>query len=850
MPNTFGNYPANYLLFNQQLSKSLAIVMKIEGIPDIYGSSDTFQTVRYGDPGIVFGEPGLVYGGLRRVGGPNGVGGVKSYIQLDQGMAIQQRIEPEQGKGNIGTIAMTLVDKNGEVSYTLAPGNVVDEIMTGKQVTIYLGFQQTSYPEDYLIIYRGYITSIDCPPGLVRFQISDGTMKSRQPVFDTPSTRITTNIDAVQTSIPVLTTSGFYQQILGPNGSYDPIVHTYIKINDEIMEYGPTGIVDPTHFSVTRGALTTTPATHSVGEQVTNSIQFGFDATGQGVNFITLALKLLLSGWNGPCETNIALASLGFTTTAVSNAFVLATEDATLDLGLTVGDYFYISGATNPSNDVSGIVTGLQVLNSRTTIVLTNQTFIAETTTPAVAAFRSKYDTLPIVAGSKCRMRDVDVETLEYIRSTYFTTNLFDMCIYYDAPAFAKDIIASDMMLPFGCYQISRYGRISASVCKPPLPGIGKLVILDWNDVLEPQNIRVQRATNNRTFYNQIAYQYDFNVRTGNYESVQYFVDLASATEFNQVLTLPIEAKGVKSTFDGASLVNERGSAILNRYKRVALMLQLSVNWSKGSLIEVSDVVQLNDNGQLKIMNFNTGYRNLGSQLFEVIDRTYDVTNGNVKLTLLSGVGFDVNSRFGMISPSSNLDVGCTSTSLRLVPSFGQTSTANELAKWTSFFGLPIVVHNSDYSITGTSTLISLSLTDPNALVISPALPFTPSAGDVLEVASYPTDTDPMTNAQYKSLYAYFTPSVVIVSGISSTQFTVSSSDISKFIVGNTLIVRKPNWSIESNEVKIISVDPILYKVTTETIKDAFTSTPFTPSAGDYAEGLGFNDGLSFYRFD
>src|SRR6516162_5025927 len=163
---SFGNYPANYLLFNAQQSKQLAIVMKIEGIPDLFGISDTFTTVRYGDLGLVYGLPGLVYGGLRKVGGANGVGGIKSYIMLDQGMVIQQRIEPEQGRGNIGTLTMTLIDKNGEVSFLLAPGNVVDEIMCSKQVTIYIGFQQTSYPEDYVILYRGYITSIDCPPGL------------------------------------------------------------------------------------------------------------------------------------------------------------------------------------------------------------------------------------------------------------------------------------------------------------------------------------------------------------------------------------------------------------------------------------------------------------------------------------------------------------------------------------------------------------------------------------------------------------------------------------------------------------------------------------------------------------
>ena len=120
--------------------------MVIEGIPYVFGGSDIYQTVRYGDPGITFGLPGLVWGGLRKIGGPNGVGGVKQYIRLDSSMVIQQRIEPEQGIGNVGVLTMTLVDYNGEVSYMIAPGNLVDEIMCSKQVTIYIGFQASSFP--------------------------------------------------------------------------------------------------------------------------------------------------------------------------------------------------------------------------------------------------------------------------------------------------------------------------------------------------------------------------------------------------------------------------------------------------------------------------------------------------------------------------------------------------------------------------------------------------------------------------------------------------------------------------------------------------------------------------------
>lgn len=847
---SFGNYPPQYLVFNAQSSKQLAIVMKIEGVDELFGVNDVFQTVRYGDPGLVYGLPGLVYGGLRKVGGPNGVGGIKPYIILDQGMLIQQRIEPEQGKGNIGTLSMNLIDKNGEVSFIIAPGNVVDEIMTSKQVTIYLGFQQTSYPEDYLIAYRGYITNLQCPPSNVRFQISDATMKARQPIFSTPTTALSAPINSSVTTIPVLNTAGFYAHILGPDGTYDPIVHTYIIVDSEWMSYDNTGIASPTSFLVTRGALGTLVDAHDVDAQVTNAIYLGVPEAAQGVNFITLALKLLLSGWNGPCETGIALQCIGFVDPLiVSNSFTLLTDDADLDLGLTIGDTFTLSGATNGGNDVTGLITGFQNLNSFTRVILTDQTFTTELTTPAVASFRSKYDTLPVIAGSGCRMRDVDVSTLESIRSNYFTSGIFDVAVYYDAPVFAKDAIADDLFLPMGCYQISRYGRISGSVTKPPLPGIGKLVRLNHTNVIDPDKIVVNRSTNNRCWYDQISYEFDYNPVTQTFGSIDYFVDTVSLSKFNQVLTLPISAKALHSVLGGGSVASQRGQALLSRYKNVALIIELTVNWSIGSLIEVSDICLLVDNGDLKIMNFDTGIRNLGSQLFEVIDRSYNVTQGNVKLKLLSGLGFSANARFGMVSPSTILDTS-TTTTLKLTPSYGQVDITHEIAKWTPFIGLPIVVHSPDYSVTGTSTLTGIDLADPSSLDIDPPLGFTPAAGYILEIANYPTDTNPLTNSQYKALYCYQTPSVDLVSGISTTQFTVAHADIGKFIVGNLMILRKSDWSIYSQEVTVTVANTGTDTVTVSAILKNQFEVPFTPDNTFVAEGLGFEDSGGYYRYD
>lgn len=816
--------------------------MQIEGWDTLYGIGSTFTYIRYGDPGIVYGLPGLVYGGLRNLTS------VKPYLILDSSLSISQRIEPEQGKASVGILNLSLIDYHGEVSLIVAPGVVLDEILQKREFRIWLGFTQTSFPDDYLLLYRGYCSQTVCPPGKVQFQISDNVSKKRQPIFNVGSTNLTSSINNSQTNIPVVSADGFYAQILGPDGNYDPIVATFIRVDDEIMEYGASGISGST-ITVTRGTLGSAPDNHDNDSSVINSLQLGAGIL--GVNCIELALKILLSGWNGPCETDISIQSFVYTYTSlnsINNTFLLANLDANLDLGLTIGDYFTITSASNPSNNVSGQITGFSDGPSyKNQIIYTNKTFTLENPTSATVSFRSQYDTLPVSAGLKMRMRDVDVETFQYIQKNYFTAaTTSNMQFYFEEAMTGKDLIDTQILFPVGCYSISRFGRVSASITKPPLPGVGKLVQLDYTNVLDPDKIQVTRSTNSRSFYNIIQYTYDKDPVSGSYGTVQYAVDTVSLSNFgedslDQASILPIVADGLKSSIGGGTVVRTRSTALLNRYKNCTTLIELTCNWSVGSLIEVSDIVLLVDNGNLKIMNYDTGIRNLGQQLFEVIDRNYQIVSGNVKLKLLGGVGFAVNSRFALIAPSSNLDVGSTSSLLKLTPSYGQTSVVNELFKWQQFVGLPIQVHSSDWSTLETTTITGVGDVDPNSLTVDPPLSSPPPSGFIVDVGTYPTSTDKNENSLYKLLYVFITPTIPVSSGISDTQFTVSLSDAPNLTEGNFLIVRNPSYSTISPEVIANSIVSGLVTVA--------ASLGFTPNNTDFVEGIGFKDGQSFYRY-
>jgi hypothetical protein len=103
-----------------------------------------------------------------------------------------------------------------------------------------------------------------------------------------------------------------------------------------------------------------------------------------------------------------------------------------------------------------------------------------------------------------------------------------------------------------------------------------------------------------------------------------------------------------------------------------------------------------------------------------------------------------------------------------------------------------------------------------------------------------------MTDQMLKTLYAYITPTVPVVTGNSTTQLVVPTASGGLFTVGNQIIVRSPDYSIYSNPVDVQSVSGGVITAATPFVA---SGTPFTPASGYFVEGLGFNDGLGYYRY-
>ena len=820
------NYPTNYLDFTAQAAKKLNFVVCFDDIPTCFGLLPTYRRVRYGDPDIFYGTPGLVYGSLKKLDN------VKDFLSFETTLNISQRIEPEQGRGNISQITLNFIDKNGEMSALISPGGGVVDEMLGRGVTIRVGYQNTSYPDDYFVAFRGLVVGLNSQTGRVLITLGDPGQKRRQYICRTEKTRLSAGIDASQLNIPLDDTAGFYQW---PSASLTG-VKTYIVVEDEIMEYG-YGAVSPAQITVSsRGQRGTTAAVHAIDSEVSHAIEL----TG---NAITLALRIMLSGWNGPYRSNVATLFLGFqpdpSKPAQANLITLPQElDAQINFGLTIGDSITVS-ASSASNNGTYTVTGFQDyfgLPNRLIEVSLNLNF--ETPSTSLLALRSKYDVLPIGAALKMSPEQVDVSSHEALRDNYLSGPEYTLSHFISTQQSGKTFCEMELFLPIACYSLTRYGRLSIGYTRPPLAS-EKLIELNSDNVIEPQNIQITRGLNVRTFYNEIAYEYD-KADAGNYQSIVRVLDTNSLNKIGLSSILPIKAAGVKGTpYAGGILANRVARRLLTRYKKAAVVIDLTVSWNPGTLIEAGDVVLLRDDGGLQITNFDTGERDIVAQLYEVIDRNFDVKTGSVKLKLVSGLGNNLSDRYGTISPSSIVGTGSSASSVAITLSYGRTS--NEWAKWTQYVGLPITVHSPDYTTrNGSSVLSQIEPTDPYLLNLATPLSFTPQPGDIVEIQNYPTSTVASENQIYKVIHAFVGPTGNITGGTSSTVFSVDATTASRLASGQYVSVHNGNYTIASDEVIVSSVVG-----TTVTVG---SSLGFTPSAGQKLELIGFADGGGAYR--
>jgi hypothetical protein len=116
---------------------------------------------------------------------------------------------------------------------------------------------------------------------------------------------------------------------------------------------------------------------------------------------------------------------------------------------------------------------------------------------------------------------------------------------------------------------------------------------------------------------------------------------------------------------------------------------------------------------------------------------------------------------------------------------------------------------------------------------VSPALPSAPLTDYLIDMPKY-DDLTAKSQEIWKLINVFFTPTIDVVSGASTTVFDVSAPDAAKLFVDAVVRIHNEDYSRDSGITGIKIVD---ITGTTVTVK---SSLGITPQAGDVIDLIGF----------
>lgn len=798
-----------------QVGVNPQLVLEIDGFDTRFGVGVIKKYIKVGDPD-------LYIDGSWFVGGFKELEDQLDAVSLDgtSNTIKQQLLQDKGGTSSVSTIQISLIDINDQITKLITPGGNLDEILA-KKARVYLGFDETAFPEDFNIIFQGIIDNVDAS-GKIVLNIAHPEQKKRQELFPKIQTNPTSAVNNSQTTITLNTVSSF----VTPNA--DPMIESYVRIGDELIQFIGVNTSTKQITGCTRGALGTVATSHNTDADVNTFYRI------QG-GTIDIALKLMLSGgedyWGNKQATNIVRTTGA---TDVTDSVFFQDIDMEAVYGITGGDFITIENSAIPANNVTDAVILDIVSIEGGSYIVVDQPLSLEINTEATVKFKSKYNTLD--TGLGMTGDEVDVEQFEYIKE-FFAGSLPDYDYYVKDTLDMKKFLDEEILFPAACYTLPRKGRVSAGFNAPPV-SVDAVPRLDSTNVTKPNNTKSQRSLN-KNFYNSVLYAYNDDLLEDKNLSGELVVsgDSTSRIKIPGLKTMKIEAKGLRPGVDAAGIIRINSQRILDRYKFAAEKFSINVQYGDAFNVEVGDIVLFGDE-ELNISDTRSGTREMQPRLFEIVDKSLNIKTGEVSLELLD-TNFSLDGRYGVFSPASKIVSG-TTTSLIITESYGVPTSIREYDKWANYVGQKVLVHDEDYTFAEEVRFIGFSPSNRYQMLIDP-LSTAPSAGYIVDIPNYITTGIRGDGDVYKNIHCFSNPSVDVTSGVNSTSFNIPLVDASKFIVGNTILVRDLDWTVQSNRVKISAV--------TGTLVTVESDLGFTPTAGQYVELIGFTDGGVSYLY-
>jgi hypothetical protein len=194
--------------------------------------------------------------------GISGVPGVVLAGCLAEPNVVSQRLNPDEGRAEIGSASFRLVDVGSQFTTEIRAQLGMGRGLRNRRCRFYMGFAGQPW-SDFQLIATQDVSGATFDRGAYSVECRDVQRSARKDVFTLATTTLAQSITATDTTIFVGSTTGFARVYHGASYSDAPGATVgYIKIKDEVIRY--TGTTATSFTGCTRGVLGTTAAAYAV----------------------------------------------------------------------------------------------------------------------------------------------------------------------------------------------------------------------------------------------------------------------------------------------------------------------------------------------------------------------------------------------------------------------------------------------------------------------------------------------------------------------------------------------------------------------------------------------------------
>lgn len=744
-----------------KVNKEPQIVLEITGFDTKFAAVTLKKYVRIGDDGLLIGDSW-------RIGGFNEVEDTSPYITFSRGTStkIQQSIDQDKGETTtISSMSITVIDKNDEVTLALKPdtGQSPTFDLLGRSVKVWLGFAESGWKDDYVVIFRGTIESYKAAAGYVTFNLAAVDKIVDSEILPKVEVELSASISNSATEIP-LSPTGQIANIVEATvnspftGGATTGFNTYVRINDEVILVGDVGATSLT--SCTRGQLGTTAASADAGA----AVETIYEIQGKPMD---IAKRLLMGNEDVTAGTvtpnyyiNGATGITSFvrisSTRTESDGVFFRGQNLIQDFGINIGDTFATNFTTNPENDVSSkLISNFEITDDGSTILFisdldgTPVTFVEEEPPASANYLISSYDSNFWPIGLNLGPDLVDIPQLNKLQNRFFSSTY--LSFYVKESMNVREFIEQKVFKPLSLYRVPKNGKFSVEYHFPPLPD-EEIKVLDTSNVINPASLSIERSTS-KNFYNSIAIRYNEQILEDKFDA-GYITTNATSTARIPVgrKTFIIDAPGFRTdkTVEGNQTAGATYAATaadrrLDKYAFGAEYIRgMRVNFKTGFTLDIGDIVNVNLS-DLQMTDIKSGTRSGDARLFEIENKSLDIRTGEITLDLVD-TNFNLNARYALMSPASLVKAGVSQSQFVIKPRTLQPTQqfgANEYRKWSNKVGASVLVRNDDFSVTGVGTISSVV---NNTITLTSNLGFVPVEGYHVELSKYNNQSALITN--------------------------------------------------------------------------------------------------------